>query len=78
MSDISLSAILLFVLVQVATAAMHAVRRSGREKECSTEKSSSYDKLIGNTPLIRLDKLSSIVGCNIFVKVRRREYFKCS
>jgi hypothetical protein len=30
---------------------------------------SSYDQLIGNTPLIKLKKLSQMTGCDIFVKV---------
>lgn len=31
---------------------------------------SSYDRLVGGTPLIKLEKLSQITGRNIFVKVR--------
>lgn len=30
---------------------------------------SSYDRLVGNTPMIKLGKLSQLIGRNIFVKV---------
>lgn len=30
---------------------------------------SSYDRLVGNTPMIKLEKLSQLIGRNIFVKV---------
>lgn len=31
--------------------------------------SSTIDSLIGNTPLLKLQKLSAMTGCDIFVKV---------
>lgn len=46
------------------------------EEECSS--SSHFDgasgkgtlsSLIGNTPLVKLEKLSKVIGCDIFVKV---------
>jgi hypothetical protein len=33
------------------------------------EEMSGYESLIGNTPLIRLNSLSTLTGCEIYVKV---------
>lgn len=57
--------------VFVALQAMKALR--GPEAVASSSGSrnhhTSYDQLIGNTPLIKLVKLSQITGRNIYVKV---------
>ena len=46
------------------------VWKCGRKNEKSnTLDVSSYEQLIGNTPLIRLNKLSAVLGCNIYAKV---------
>lgn len=47
---------------KIATKTVKRKKRTGR-------KSIGYDAIIGNTPLIKLAKLSSRLGCNIYTKV---------
>ena len=71
MSEVSPFTAFLFVIVSGAIPALGCSKRNSFKKTDSnnSEVSSSYDQLIGKTPLVRLNVLSSIVGCNIFVKV---------
>lgn len=43
--------------------------RNNNEKEESSSKESSYVSLIGNTPLVKLEKLSEMIHRDIYVKV---------
>ena len=40
------------------------------QNDSKTNEGSTLDHLIGNTPLIKLETLSRVIGCEIFVKVR--------
>ncbi len=74
MSALSNSSFALGILIGLATSvaigAMVLKKNSKQSKNNSN--STSYDQLIGNTPLIKLKKLSLMTGCDIYVKVRVR------
>jgi len=48
-------------------AILYQWRKRNKEKNCSSR--SAYEKLIGNTPMIKLNRLSSLIKRNIYVKM---------
>ena len=63
--------ILIGLATSVAIGAMVLRKDSQSSKHSNNNgNSTSYDQLIGNTPLIKLKKLSLMTGCDIYVKVR--------
>lgn len=52
----------------VSTAALRSKKQKAIEREKS-KTSTTYQQLIGNTPLIKLSKLSELTGRTILVKV---------
>lgn len=58
------------VLLNIAVSLLVVLRRGRRDTVDPPSSTSSYDQLIGNTPMIKLNKLSLVLGCNVFAKVR--------
>jgi hypothetical protein len=40
-----------------------------RKKKENSQEPTSYEQLVGKTPMIKLTKLSQLLGCNILLKV---------